>query len=986
MTDELIDKRLGPYRITDIIRRGGMSMVYKAYQESLERDVAIKVMRHDHDPQFAARFKREARTIAQLQHHNILPIYDYGEQDGLLYLVLQYIEHGVTLGDVLGASMEPVAALHLVGHLLDALGYAHARGVIHRDIKPSNILLPSPAWPMLADFGIAKLINDNQQRLTVPGLIIGTAAYMAPEQATGQPIDARTDLYSTGIVLYELLTGRVPFDADTPIAVLNKQAYEAPPPPRSLNPDMPEPVEEVLLRALSKDPSERYQSASVMAADLARLAAQLQHFGSRGQATTFYEAGVAAFEAGHWDEAVERLSRLVEVDPDYEDATELLDAARIAQEQSRLAARQQLEQLRQRRQSTFQQPIDLPPTPMPTADPTLHMRPAPRSTTHETRRLDPIELAIAPAPNPLMAPADAPPAQPVTPAPGAADIAPPAQPATPAPGAVDTAPPPSPWRRYAPWTIGGVVVVVALALLIRTLGGPAPTPTPTAAAPTSPTNDSSGGLATALPPTPVATSSGALATALPPTPVATGAAATPSAASPTLPATSAPEVTASVASPASPGEPLGKLAYTDDFDASLAAEKEKSGLEDDKAASDFQRGFHAPGAYHFKLLQPNDIRWEILPRFAYHDFTLQSELWDNSDAFGGSVSQGLLFRVRDDDHFYALMIDPRRGQYRVRKRDGTEQWADIIPWKPSALIKQQAEHNLLRIDGTGDTFTIYLNNALLDRFQDGSHTFGMFGMIVDNEDAVTPHMHFDNLKVWNADPTPSNALPARKDMIAIAGGDFIMGSYQRDDQQPPHVVSVGDFYIDETEVTNAAYERCVAAGTCERPTDLASPNHPMYYTDAVYANYPVINVSWQQARDYCAWATKRLPTEAEWEKAASWQAATAHKTIWPWNGQFDSALLNTDVRHGDTTAVKEFPAELNGTFDMAGNVSEWTSSLYKPYPYRTTDGRDDLQAIGDRVYRGGSWAQSTAARAAFRNHTEQARQDAEIGFRCAASP
>src|SRR5262245_6470167 len=194
MSDDLIDKRLGPYQITEIIRRGGMSTVYLGHQDSLARDVAVKVLRHHHDPQFAARFTREARTIAQLQHPNILPIYDYGEQEGLLYLALQYVEHGVTLGDMLGAPMEPSAALRLVGHGLDALGYAHAHGVIHRDIKPANILMLSPTWPMLADFGIAKLMNDTQQRLTMPGLIIGTAAYMAPEQALGQPIDARTDL------------------------------------------------------------------------------------------------------------------------------------------------------------------------------------------------------------------------------------------------------------------------------------------------------------------------------------------------------------------------------------------------------------------------------------------------------------------------------------------------------------------------------------------------------------------------------------------------------------------------------------------------------------------------------------------------------------------------------------------------------------------------------------------------------------------------
>jgi serine/threonine protein kinase len=167
---DLSNTQLGQYQLTEVIRRGGMSTVYKAQQASLDRYVAVKVMTHDRDPQFAARFKREARAIAQLQHHNILPVYDYGEQDGLLFLVLQYIENGVTLGDMLGTPMEPVAALRLMGRVLDALDYAHQRGIVHRDIKPANVLMPSPTWPMLADFGIAKLMNDNQQRLTVPGL------------------------------------------------------------------------------------------------------------------------------------------------------------------------------------------------------------------------------------------------------------------------------------------------------------------------------------------------------------------------------------------------------------------------------------------------------------------------------------------------------------------------------------------------------------------------------------------------------------------------------------------------------------------------------------------------------------------------------------------------------------------------------------------------------------------------------------------------
>ncbi len=275
MSDELINTDLGQYHIIELVRHGGMATVYKAYQDSLDRYVAIKVLPHDHDPEFAARFKREARAIAQLQHPNILPIYDYNEQNGLLYLVIQYIEDGRTLGDMLGAPMAPITALRLTVRLLSALEYAHARGIIHRDIKPTNVLMPAPTWPMLADFGIARLLNDTQQRLTGANQIIGTAAYMAPEQARGQPADARTDLYATGVVLYELLTGRVPFDADTPMGVLTKHAYEPPPPPRSLNPDLSGETETALLRALAKEPDQRYQSAREMADTLERIASQL---------------------------------------------------------------------------------------------------------------------------------------------------------------------------------------------------------------------------------------------------------------------------------------------------------------------------------------------------------------------------------------------------------------------------------------------------------------------------------------------------------------------------------------------------------------------------------------------------------------------------------------------------------------------------------------------------------------------------------------
>src|SRR5262245_31930657 len=327
---ELIDTRLGQYQLTEVVGRGGMAMVYKAYQSSLERFVAIKLLSHTDDPQFAERFKLEARTIANLQHPNILPIYDYGEQQGMLYLVLQYIENGASLADTLGAQMEPAPTLRLMARVLEALGYAHERGIIHRDIKPSNILLLSPRWPMLADFGIAKLMSDDQ-RLTMSGMIVGTAAYMAPEQATGRPVDARTDLYSAGIVLYELLTGRVPFEADTPIAVLIKHSYEAPPPPRSLNPSLPEAVEVALLRALAKDPADRYQSAAEMAEALEQVAVEIERAPAHDQRADLYQSGLQASEAGRWETAIEQFERLVALDPAYQDAAQRLDAARSEQ-------------------------------------------------------------------------------------------------------------------------------------------------------------------------------------------------------------------------------------------------------------------------------------------------------------------------------------------------------------------------------------------------------------------------------------------------------------------------------------------------------------------------------------------------------------------------------------------------------------------------------------------------------------------------------
>ena len=1005
----LIDTQLGQYRLVEIIRRGGMSVVYKAYQESLDRFVAVKVLSSNRDPQFAARFKREARASATLQHHNILQIYDYGEQDDLLYLVMQYIENGVTLADMLDQPLEPIVALRLINHVLNALDYAHKRGVIHRDIKPANVLMPTPTWPMLADFGIAKLLKDTREQLTLINQIIGTAAYMSPEQATSRPIDVRTDLYSAGVVLYELLTGRVPFEADTPIAVASMHVYEIPPPPRSLNPDLPPAADAILTRALAKNPAARYQSAAEMSAALTSLAAQLDRAVSRSQATGLYEAGVQAFEEGHWDVAVERLGKLAEMNPDYEDVTELLAAAHEEQERARIEARHRIEQVRQRRQSTMHQPPHTLTEPSAAADTTSSSEAEATSALAPSRvplfentsaeiseNVDdqgtPAEASesrarVAEADAPVLMTAANPTndvdASPATvrlnmdegdapPAISAARVAPAPIPTT-APVVADSEtivqsgePVAPPRRRPTRRIIGatGVVVLLAALFILQPWQGVG---------------------AGSEQPNTVLTAGTVASGAVDPTAAAVVGMISTSTAAPAAPTTEPASTAVPTAVPMP--DPTGNLVYEEDFNAGAT----KSGLEDLISATDFQRGMHDPGVYHFKILQPNTTRWEIFPRHLYHNFSMQLEMWDNSDTFSGDVAQGLIFRVRDTNHFYAMLIDPRNHQYIVRKQDGENNWTDLIAWTLSPLIKQQADHNLLRIDGADNTFTIYLNGTTLASFSDDAYASGMLGMIVANADANMPHMHFDNLQVWSNDVTPASSLAAERkdphgDMVLIPGGEFIIGSNAKSDEYP-NVVKLDDFYIDRTEVTNAVYAQCVTAKQCTPQKARDSKTHTNYATDPKFADFPVIEVSWQQANAFCTWAGKRLPTEAEWEKAASWNAATAEKSVWPWGNTFDPTRLNSSESNtGDTTAVGQFPPDLNNTFNMGGNVYEWTSSLARPYPYNAADGREGPPNDDDQVvFRGGSWAQTQGkAQTTSRQSGEPTYSGREIGFRCAS--
>ncbi len=275
---DLTGQRLGQYLILERISKGATSTVYKAYQEKLERYVAVKVLSpHFIDEEgFLERFKQEARAVAQLDHPNILPVYDFDQVGDVVYIVMKYVDTG-TLKDLLGAPLDLRVALEIFTQVGLALGYAHRQGVIHRDVKPGNILIGEGNWALLTDFGLAK-IRAGDRKLTKSGIGMGTPDYMSPEQAQGLPVDGRADLYSLGCTLHEMLTGRVPFEADSGMAVVVKHITEPPRPPRQINPRLPLAVEQVILRSLEKDPSRRYQTAEAMVADLARAIGRADQF------------------------------------------------------------------------------------------------------------------------------------------------------------------------------------------------------------------------------------------------------------------------------------------------------------------------------------------------------------------------------------------------------------------------------------------------------------------------------------------------------------------------------------------------------------------------------------------------------------------------------------------------------------------------------------------------------------------------------------
>ena len=275
MADDLISKRIGNYEILEVIGHGGMATVYRARQITMDRIVALKVLPRQfvNDDTYLQRFHREVEIVARLEHRSIVPVHDYGEFDRQPYIVMRYMPGG-SVDDLLAhGPLDSDKYLSIIEQIAPALDYAHSKNVLHRDLKPSNVLMDDGGGAYLTDFGIARILGEGHAPTITTQGVVGTPSYMSPEQAQGLPLDARSDVYALGVMLFEMATGQRPFQSDTPYSIAVLQVTAPPPAPRSINRNVSIGVEQVIFRALKKKPEERFASATALAEALRRAVA-----------------------------------------------------------------------------------------------------------------------------------------------------------------------------------------------------------------------------------------------------------------------------------------------------------------------------------------------------------------------------------------------------------------------------------------------------------------------------------------------------------------------------------------------------------------------------------------------------------------------------------------------------------------------------------------------------------------------------------------
>jgi len=940
---DLIGSTLGPYRILEQIPLGGMATVYKAYQPGMDRHVALKVLPHHYarDPRFTKRFEQEARVIAKLEHRNIVPVYDFGEQEGTAYLAMRYLQAG-TVKEILSHGPLPLPdAAKLLSDIASALDHAHSQGIIHRDVKPSNVLVDKQGNAYLTDFGIAKVIESTLEMTGSAAL--GTPAYMAPEQTLGKPVTPQSDVYSLGVMLYEMVTGKPPFEADTPMAIALMHVHEPLPLPRKVKPDLPEMVERVILKALAKEAKDRYQSAGevaqafgeAMGAETASPSSRLAELASvaatgKGGEEVTYDIR----EELRKRESIEQRHRWIRRAPTVIGLVVILAlviglvtvAYQQMQSQATLTAVAMAATVEAGKPTTTPPSTD---TPQPTATLDLNVAATQQQALTQTQ----VSLEDA--------------------------------------------------TQSAYQTIS-----------VRT---PSATPTP---APT-----------LSIGSTKVSSTDGMVQMYVPEGEFLMGAASS---------------------DPDAQGDekPRHKV-YLDAFwidqtevtnamyalcvDAGVCRTRTYSSEQLNHPVNFVSWVDANEYCERVGRRLPTEAEWEKAARgidgriYPWGNSAPDSTLLNYNNEIGETTEVGS----------YPKGASPYGA---IDMAGNVSEW--VNDWYDDNYYAKSPSDNPR--GPTSGTYRVHKGGAY---FAPAFLSRASQRIINLPEDRVPIGIRCAEPGVPSQPSANTTQISSNDGMVQVyvPGGAFAMGSDDGlADQSPVHVVSVSAFWIDSTEVTNSQYvkflndklssitvdnEGAKSGGVILldlRCGDRCSPlNHiewdgTRFSVEAGYDKHPVALLTWNGARAYCEWVGRRLPSEAEWEKAAR----GTDGRIYPWGNypvtgdRLNFADRNTTYSWSDgsiddsfstTAPVGSFPngRSYYGVFDMAGNVAEWVLDWYGSSYYLSSPLEDPLGPPSGqyRVLRGGSWiSNSSAVRASYRDYGDPDGGNVYGGIRCAETP
>ncbi len=1044
----------GRYKIEALLGQGGMSAVYRAADPNLHRTVAVKLI-HPHlssDPDFVRRFEQEAAAVAQLRHPNIIQVYDFNRDGDVLYMVLEHVP-GETLQAKLktlhgaGQRLPMAEAVRIMTLVCEAVAYAHQRGMIHRDLKPANVMLNPDGQPILMDFGVAKMLGGQQH--TATGAVVGTATYMSPEQARGDKLDERTDLYSLGVMLFEMVAGRPPFEGDSGMTVMLKHLNEPPPDLHQIATDVPDDLVAIIQKVLAKDPAERFSSAAEMATALRATAASVATLVKQPVATGPTQAGapqtvaptteaIASTRAGAKSRTTTTavgvqptparkgspialfvgvgavalvivlaggfaLSRFLGsrtnlptaqgmayipegnfsvgvINPDDAHASFLqvklkefwIDKYEVTNAQyAQFVAKTKRQPPSGWNGGAFPAGQDKRPVQGVTWDQ------AAAYCEWVSKRLPTEaewEVAARGKGNNLYPWGDIadtvqlPEAETYPIGSISANSS--------AFGVFDMAGNVWEWVSDAYATVpegmrilrGGSYGFVK-DMAYRLIGDP-----------NVPTMYAAAGFRCAAP-------------------KISGGGATPSAGAPFATAQLAKGVLYrdEFADPAS-GWPVGEQ-------------------------GNYTFGYHPQSFYHLQVKAAHD-RLIISRDLGFSDYIAETEvLVDHTSSPPttplGDFRYGLVVRRTGED-YYAFTISPPTKTWEVEKH--SSKGADILK---TGKIQALKGVDTLRVEVNGAAYAFTINDETVTEFSDADYSGGEVGFIVETVDETLAHIHFASLTLReveraattpvptlappSATPAPPTAAPSPTakptaaptlaptatrvptpppGMVLVPGGTFDMGSdLGAADEKPVHPVTLNAFFLDQYEVTNARYNKCVDEGKCTPPALKGSSTRAAYFGNAEFDNYPVINITWTQATAFCAWeGGKRLPTEAEWEYAATGGDGRRY----PWGNEFNMDFLPARAADSDTTEVGSHPQNISpfGVFDMAGNVVEWVVDRYGATYYGVSPAANPAgpETGSQRVQRGGSFGNPDGGfyTTTRRYHQGPNFRDVDIGFRCAA--